>query len=65
MEDDKFDGHKIFDLIIYLAVLIYFQELFGDELLGDSARLHPAVSHNGGLLVLYYYALMHGAMILC
>ena len=60
LEDDKFDGHKVFDLIVFLAIMIYFTETFGEDVVKDPIRLLSAVRHNAGLTVLFYYALMHG-----
>ena len=41
--------------------MLYFDELFGKSTVEDPVRLRSAVSHNAGLLVLYYYALIHGS----
>ena len=40
--------------------MVYFSDIFDAATLEDPIRLFAAVSHNAGLTVLYYYALMHG-----
>ena len=60
LEDDKFDGHKVFDLIVFLAMMMFFAEIFPPEAVSDPVRLLSLVRHNAGLTVLFYYALMHG-----
>ena len=63
LDDDKFDIHKVFVLVMYISIMVYFHEILGLEAMRSAAGLHRRVQHNAGLKVLYYFALLHGGPI--
>ena len=60
LQDDIFEAHKVFDLIVYLAILVFFRSIFHEDVMKSASRLYNACSPHAGLLVLYWYAFLHG-----
>ena len=63
LEEDKFEQHKVFVLVMYLAIITYFHGLFGSDVMASASQLFARVQHHGGLKVLYYFMLLHGGPI--
>ena len=64
LEEDKFERHKVFDLIVFLATMVFFVKHFPREVVASPARLSQLCSRHAGLMVMFQYAFTHGCPIL-
>ena len=60
LSDDKFEAHKVFNLVVYLAIVVFFSEIFDKDVLRSSSRTFDACSGHAGLLTLHWFAYLHG-----
>ena len=51
LEDDKLDRHKTFDLIVYLAIMLFFSKHLSPAQMSSSARMQGFCEKHAGLLV--------------
>jgi hypothetical protein len=57
------ERHKAFDLIVYLAIMLFFSKHLSAAQMASPARMHSFCSNHAGLLVLFMYAFQHGGPI--
>ena len=60
MADDKFEHHMVFNLIVAMAIMVYFREIFSANVLNSDRLTYEACKTHAGLLVLYQFLKLHG-----